>query len=204
MDVMIATGPNEMARHLATYIKDPSTIRAYVLNNFARAPSLDYIKAEIEKNNRPFSRDIEEPQPSDAEEFAPTFRANRVKPVKAKPKPEPIPEEIVERFLRLPEPTQKHVKPDGAAFLVDSVGEDFQLSPKSMRGPSRFKCMFHARSVVVKLLREQGWSYPRIGRALGGRDHSTVINSHAMFETYAQRDSRVLESYMRHRDMMDA
>lgn len=204
MDVLLAQGPRSMAAKLATYIKDPSTIRAHVLNEYGRGPSLDFIKAEIEKNNRPFGRDIDEPQPSDAEEFAPTFRTNRIKPVKVKLKPEPVPEEIVERFLRLPEPTQKHVKPDGSAYLVDSVGGDFQLSPKSMRGPSRFKCMFHARSVVVKLLREQGWSYPRIGRALGGRDHSTVINAHHMFETYAQRDPRVLESYMRHRDMMDA
>jgi len=34
-----------------------------------------------------------------------------------------------------------------------------------------------ARAEVYVLLRERGWSYPRIGQFVGGRDHTTVMNS---------------------------
>ena len=44
-----------------------------------------------------------------------------------------------------------------------------------------------ARAEIYVLLRERGWSYPRIGALVGGRDHTTVMNSvqryHARKET---------------------
>lgn len=44
---------------------------------------------------------------------------------------------------------------------------------------ARNNCMTHvnARAEVYALLRERGWSYPQIGRLVGGRDHTTIINS---------------------------
>jgi hypothetical protein len=45
----------------------------------------------------------------------------------------------------------------------------------------------HARAEIYALLRERGWSYPKIGAFVGGRDHTTIINSvqryHARKET---------------------
>jgi hypothetical protein len=35
----------------------------------------------------------------------------------------------------------------------------------------------HARAEIYVLLRARGWSYPQIGRLVGGRDHTTIINS---------------------------
>jgi hypothetical protein len=35
----------------------------------------------------------------------------------------------------------------------------------------------NARAEIYALLRERGWSYPQIGRLVGGRDHTTIINS---------------------------
>ena len=34
-----------------------------------------------------------------------------------------------------------------------------------------------ARADLYVILRERGWSYPRIGQLVGGRDHTTIINS---------------------------
>jgi hypothetical protein len=35
----------------------------------------------------------------------------------------------------------------------------------------------NARAEIYVLLRERGWSYPRIGALMGGRDHTTIITS---------------------------
>lgn len=43
-----------------------------------------------------------------------------------------------------------------------------------VRGRSRAAAMVRLRDRVCLALRAEGWSYPRIGRALG-RDHSTVL-----------------------------
>ena len=44
-----------------------------------------------------------------------------------------------------------------------------------------------ARTEIYMLLRERGWSYPQIGRLVGGRDHTTIVHSvqryHARKET---------------------
>ena len=44
---------------------------------------------------------------------------------------------------------------------------------------ARNNCLTHvnARAEIYALLRERGWSYPQIGRLVGGRDHTTIINS---------------------------
>ena len=39
------------------------------------------------------------------------------------------------------------------------------------------------------------YSYPDIGRMLGDKDHSTVINAIEKFEHYFQRDRRVRQAY---------
>jgi hypothetical protein len=35
----------------------------------------------------------------------------------------------------------------------------------------------NTRAEIYALLRERGWSYPRIGALVGGRDHTTVMTS---------------------------
>jgi hypothetical protein len=35
----------------------------------------------------------------------------------------------------------------------------------------------NARAEIYVLLRERGWSYPRIGALMGGRDHTTIMTS---------------------------
>ena len=45
----------------------------------------------------------------------------------------------------------------------------------------------HARAEIYVLLRERGWSYPRIGALVGGRDHTTIMNSVQRY--YARKET---------------
>lgn len=45
-----------------------------------------------------------------------------------------------------------------------------------LRGPSRIPELCRIRWAAMEVMREQGLSLPQIGRAIGGRDHTTVIH----------------------------
>ena len=60
--------------------------------------------------------------------------------------------------------------------VIALVGASMSIKPTHITGKHRNGPVVDARRVVAKILRERGWSYPMIGRAIGGRDHSTIIN----------------------------
>jgi len=46
----------------------------------------------------------------------------------------------------------------------------------------------NARAEIYVLLRERGWSYPRIGALMDGRDHTTIITSVQRY--HARKESK--------------
>lgn len=60
-----------------------------------------------------------------------------------------------------------------AAELIRDVALARGLRAKDITGPRRWPELVKARLDVAAALREDGWSYPRIGRALK-RDHGTI------------------------------
>lgn len=60
--------------------------------------------------------------------------------------------------------------------LVRIAARHFRVSPLELRGPSRERTVVRARQCTMAILREHGASYPEIGDALGGRDHTTVMH----------------------------
>lgn len=48
------------------------------------------------------------------------------------------------------------------------------VSPLHVRGPSRLREFVVIRRKIAERLRAYGYSYPAIGRALGGRHHTTI------------------------------
>lgn len=59
--------------------------------------------------------------------------------------------------------------------IVAAVAARFGFEVYELKSVHRSKTLGLARKVAMVLLREQGLSYPEIGRALGNRDHTTVI-----------------------------
>lgn len=60
--------------------------------------------------------------------------------------------------------------------LLKKASEVFDLSVTELAGNQRYKYLMPARFAMYKTLRERGWSYPRIGKLFGGKDHSTIIH----------------------------
>lgn len=82
--------------------------------------------------------------------------------------------------------------------VLATVAKYFGVSQDGMVGKQRTKDLVLPRQVAMFLLREQGGiSLPRIGQALGGRDHTTVIYAcekvAGMIETDDQIRGQVLE-----------
>lgn len=67
--------------------------------------------------------------------------------------------------------------PDVALSVAQT---EFGVSRAELLSPRRFSDLVVARAFAVWMLRSLGgpMSYPRIGRAIGGRDHATIINLH--------------------------
>ena len=62
--------------------------------------------------------------------------------------------------------------------IVGVVAAAFGIAPDQVVGPSRTRHVVEARQVAMYVLREgRGLSYPAIGEALGGRDHTTAMHS---------------------------
>jgi len=63
-----------------------------------------------------------------------------------------------------------------AKQLIKTVAEFYDLREKDLLAPSRKKEVVKPRQIVMYLLREElKYSYPAIGRKLGGKDHTTII-----------------------------
>lgn len=90
-------------------------------------------------------------------------------------------------------------RPRLCSDTLDAVAEDFGIRVGDLIGPSREGYLVDARAVVVMLLVSKGWSAPQIGRMLGNRDHSTILNLRDKFSIYAARNGRVGWSYDRRR-----
>ena len=66
--------------------------------------------------------------------------------------------------------------PVPADRIVACVAEHFSLTPAVVMGSGREKVVATARAIAMHLARQHtGMSYPEIGRAIGGKNHSTVI-----------------------------
>lgn len=80
-----------------------------------------------------------------------------------------------------PAPTPAPVAPPPPAArsvigsLVARAARETGLNPTLIGGVSLRRADVRARDAVVLAAREQGYSYPQIGRHLGKRDHSTIL-----------------------------
>ena len=70
-----------------------------------------------------------------------------------------------------------------AEVAIVLAARTFDAAPADMLTRRRSTKLVHARAFAVWMLRSFGRpqrSYPEIGRELGGREHSTIMNLHRM------------------------
>ncbi len=86
--------------------------------------------------------------------------------------------------IQLAEMVLKDLFPDdreqeiGVQLIMDTVSEYFQLTIEDLCSPSRSRNLVTARQIAMYLVRElTDLSLPKIGKAFGGRDHTTVMHA---------------------------
>jgi len=90
-------------------------------------------------------------------------------------------------------------RPETGMKLVQCVADDFNISYGELVGDGRSRKYVEARAVVVRVLRMRGWSYPKIARLIGKRDHSTIIHAIDTFDIHAKRNPMVAKLFERYR-----
>lgn len=94
-------------------------------------------------------------------------------------------EQTVERYLA----TRGTRRPTLAA-ISRVVGKHFGVAQKVLKSSSRRQSDVLARAMVVYLARElAGTSYQRIGAALGGRDHTTMLHNYQKIAKLLAQDA---------------
>lgn len=67
--------------------------------------------------------------------------------------------------------------------VMDAVAAKYRVSKRAILGPSRVRNVARARQIAMYLGRQLGLSLVEIARALGGRDHTTVMHGCERIET---------------------
>jgi chromosomal replication initiator protein len=89
----------------------------------------------------------------------------------------PLSSDLAEQVLGSIMATQGHRKVSPTQVL-EAVSKFYDVSIEDLKGPRRQKEIVRPRQMVMFLMREEAsLSYPKIGRELGGRDHTTVIHA---------------------------
>lgn len=74
--------------------------------------------------------------------------------------------------------------------VIDTVAEKCGVTTEAMKGRNRAQEIVMPRQIAMYLMREEtGASLAEIGRALGGRDHTTVIHGIEKIEARLQEDA---------------
>jgi len=88
---------------------------------------------------------------------------------------------------------QRALRPSGAEQLITMVCNYYSVTLDEIKGPRRQRELVKPRQIAMYLLKhELGMGYPRIGRELGGRDHTTAMHSVEKIEKELRRDTQLL------------
>jgi chromosomal replication initiation ATPase DnaA len=59
--------------------------------------------------------------------------------------------------------------------IMNATAQKYSTTAQAIRAKGSQRHLVSARREIASELRRHGWSYPRIGKALGGRHHTTII-----------------------------
>ena len=87
----------------------------------------------------------------------------------------PLTVELAKSVLRDVLPGKGQLTPDA---VIRAVCRHFDIKPSDLKGSSRARAIAHPRQIAMYLCRKHtGSSYPEIGKAFGGKDHTTALNA---------------------------
>jgi hypothetical protein len=210
--------PASYAKYLASYISDPSTIRARTLGYFGKAPTLEQCRELREKiawkpvgrKEKPFDcghiRTAENTfEYSDGKEKCLTcYNARLAERTAAQEAARSRKARLAQAALEDAErakkaaleanmlPIENHALPGD---IMHSVAVAFNITVRELRGEGRSSLYLNARAVAIKLMRENGTGFPAIARRLQKGCHSTICHSYKTWDERAVKHPYVLAVY---------
>lgn len=113
----------------------------------------------------------------------------------------PMTVETISPILSPPR-TRGEVTPEA---IIDLVTSEFKVSGEDLRGDSRKREISQARQVCMYLLRQHTQlSLPKIGQALGGKDHTTVLYAIEKMEQVKENDPEINRRLQRMSNQLEA
>ncbi len=84
--------------------------------------------------------------------------------------------------------------PPTAEHIIAITADHFAITPADLIGPSRKQPLARSRQIAMYLCRENtDLSLPKIGKAFGDRDHTTVIHAVDKIKTLMRSDKQVFD-----------
>lgn len=180
--------PRLMAGRLL-YIRDDSTVRAHVLSQFGRAPSV----AEIAEMRRlrcwqDAADHVGEPDDSDEADWRPGPSSE-------------LRAQLAREKARLRSSAQYReavLSRPGVATWRDVVrvcAQAHGVEDALLIGKARQVHVVRVRNMLCALLHARGASLAQVGRWLGGRDHSTIVHAVAQWNARDRHDAALAATF---------
>jgi chromosomal replication initiator protein len=98
----------------------------------------------------------------------------------------------VQQLLAADVAARPKLKPTTPKLIIDRVAAYFDLGVADICGLKRDKEIVVPRQIAMYVMRaELGLSYPKIGAAIGGRDHTTAMHSVTKMEKQIEVDDNL-------------
>lgn len=221
----IATAPDEMCgpdmwatssvetriKQLA-YLRKPDAIRAAINNQTGSTVPIPLIERTLKKLDRmhkPLT--IGEPTDFDGYDYAPRkyphrnacYPSTSVREMTAEEHRKRLQDEIDKRRAKIEEDMADLRRASRSLpfsqKLAFEVADELGLKLEKVLSGSRSRECVEARALIYILLREKDplkYSYPHIGRLMGGKDHSTIIHSiREFFPVFCKRNPLLFPLY---------
>lgn len=176
------------AKRLA-YLNDASKIRARTLGAFGRAPTVETCQGFVDARRKSYARfsEVQERQQAYRAPADPDKEAAEPAVASLKQREVIVQQPPLVVFDQLPPVTVPLFV--SVRWITLAASKIFDVPAPEIIGPCRRRNTMLARQAVYLVAKQlDRWSYPEIGRRLGGRDHSTIIHGARTAGERAKRD----------------
>lgn len=81
-------------------------------------------------------------------------------------------------------------------MVIDAVSNILGPSYGEIVGTYHDADLVEARALVIQILRDRGWSYPKIGGLLGGRHQSSISHLRSQWAVYTKRNKLLEHAFL--------